>query len=114
LFGLIAGFTGAGPPAYIFDKINANAHCPSQTKIRPKLRRTLSNSTAHSSHFSPSSSFLLSVTLDELENQFQLNNFEGGLLGSAYLIGYIITSPLTAQLAQTSPPMRLCGLVKVS
>lgn len=49
------------------------------------------------------------VCLDTIEDErvFDLSNFEGGLIGGSYMVGYMIASPIFAHIVRTANPMRV-------
>lgn len=45
-----------------------------------------------------------------IQGDFNLNNFEDGILSSAFMVGLLIASPILASLARTHNPFRLIGV----
>jgi len=50
------------------------------------------------------------VCLSTFEDVFDLTNFEGGLLGGAYMVGFIVASPIFAHLINCVPPFKIMGI----
>jgi MFS family permease len=53
----------------------------------------------------------IQAALDKIEMKevYDLNNTEGGILGGAYMIGYVVASPTFAYLSKHYRPMRMMG-----
>ncbi|KAG9439889.1 hypothetical protein H6P81_020054 [Aristolochia fimbriata] len=45
-----------------------------------------------------------------IQGDFNLNNFEDGVLSSAFMVGLVVASPIFASLAKTHNPFRLIGV----
>lgn len=45
-----------------------------------------------------------------IQGQFKLNNFEDGVLSSAFMVGLLVASPIFASLAKSVNPFRLIGV----
>ncbi|KAL8136551.1 hypothetical protein V2J09_002552 [Rumex salicifolius] len=45
-----------------------------------------------------------------IQGQFKLNNFEDGILSSAFMVGLLVASPIFASLAKSVNPFRLVGV----